>query len=145
MSGAAQIMPMPAAASPCPANGLDLKGKGGAGVIAGRNVWRFFADWRGGKRLAFAILIAFNVFDLSMTMSLLGRPGFAEANPLMAYLNAAGMLTFKVAAVAVGSCILLVLWKHRLARLACWGMCGVYAAVMLLWSVYFLAGTCILL
>jgi len=88
-------------------------------------------------RTPLLVLISLNVIDLSLTMFALTLPGFIEVNPLMAVLSPVGMAALKIVGVAVGICILWALWRHRLARLACVSLCGVYGCVMLLWVGFF--------
>ncbi|RMF81927.1 MAG: hypothetical protein D6744_06580 [Planctomycetota bacterium] len=90
--------------------------------------------------LVLAALWVLNIFDLGFTLLEATRANFIELNPLVGEhvrTNPAFVVAYKITLVAVGSTILLVLRRQRVAELGCWFLFAIYALLLMHWSGYY--------
>ena len=85
------------------------------------------------------LLWILNLFDLSYTILAHQIGGFEELNPLARSLLRPSwiLVAFKMAAVTLGTGILMVLRRRGLAEAVCWGLCLIYTALAFTWMTYF--------
>jgi hypothetical protein len=90
--------------------------------------------------LALAAVWFLNVVDLAFTLFESTRHAFVELNPLAARLLGAPpqyIILYKLVLVALGSAILLVLRRQRIAELGAWFLAATYASVAIRWAIYY--------
>ncbi|MFW6164439.1 MAG: DUF5658 family protein [Planctomycetota bacterium] len=107
----------------------------------GTGGWRGVEESGPGTRLVLlcaGLLVVLNGFDLAVTLVARGSESFLEVNPLVASFldNAGAVVAFKLGLVLPCVGVLLALRRRRVAQLAAWWTCLVYALVAVRWAVY---------
>lgn len=89
--------------------------------------------------LLIVLLSVVNAFDLAFTLLASSSAHFVELNPIAAGLvhTTAGLVAFKILTVLLAFCILFHFRRRALTELACWALCGVYAALAGRWWLYY--------
>ncbi|MBS3733582.1 MAG: hypothetical protein KGY99_01505 [Phycisphaerae bacterium] len=90
-------------------------------------------------------LVLMNVFDLVLTLMAHAyflsatQERFIEANPIARSLltHPERLIAFKLILAGSAAAILIVLRRRRIAEIACWALCGVYAALSVIWFLYY--------
>lgn len=98
------------------------------------------ARFRALRVLAMIVALwAMNMMDLHLTLVAIGLGGFHEVNPIARYFigDPGSLVLFKISMVTFSTTLLFLLRIHKVAEMACLIMTGVYAALMVLWGVYF--------
>lgn len=89
--------------------------------------------------LLIVLLSVVNGFDLAFTLLATRTGGFVELNPVAAGLveSAGALVAFKVLMSLFSFCILFHFRRRLLTEIACWGLCGIYAALAGRWWTYY--------
>ena len=85
------------------------------------------------------LLWMLNIFDLTYTILAYRIGDFEEMNPIASQMLQQSwmLIAFKLTGISLGTLILLMLRRHRLAELVSWLICLVYTALAFSWMTYY--------
>jgi hypothetical protein len=129
------VLGHPGRASAQPSSSYDAQSAGTAFPLRFR--------WLVRPRRVLLLLAAIwdlNIFDLCYTLGESGQRAFVEMNPIAARLaNEPGddLVAYKLGLLTVGSVILLLLSRERIAELTCWMLLAASMYVAVRWFFYY--------
>ncbi len=85
------------------------------------------------------VLWLLNSIDLGLTLHAVELGGFEELNPFAAGLlhSPPMLIVFKLSLVTLATVIFAFTRTRLMTEVACWGLCGLYAGLSILWAGYY--------